>query len=183
MCSFNFRDLLISFLQHWNEFSLVCDYKITMIYIDMFKFLLHICQCQTLPSFLFCWMLLKCPFAPVCEGYYLFYVLFRNHNDLPFVPSSKHGFLIQSQFFIIFLLCHFSFFHVFFFYKNLFFVAIFFLFSLMCRCLSIVFVVLHFFHLEHHVFFQFTKFLLFFLLAYTISFSFSTCFFKKFNVP
>jgi hypothetical protein len=115
MCSLIFRVLLVSFLQCSNEFSLLCDYKITMIYIDMFKFLLHICQCQTLPSFLLCWMLLKCPFVPMCEGYYLFYVLLRNHNDLVFSHLCHHQnmvFLFSPNFLIIFSLCHFSFFHV-----------------------------------------------------------------------
>lgn len=111
---FNFRALLVCFLQRSNKFSLVCDYKITMIYIDMFKYLLHICQCQTLPSFLFCWMLLKCPFAPMCEGYYLFYMLLRNHNNLVFLHLCHH----QNMVFLfgpnslLSSLCHFSFFRV-----------------------------------------------------------------------
>ncbi len=102
----NFKALLVCFLQCSNEFSLVCEYKITMIYINMFKFFLHICQCQTLPSFQFCSMLSKCLFAPMCEGYYFFYVLLRNHNlffSICAIIKTWFSYLVPIHYYLFFV--------------------------------------------------------------------------------
>ncbi len=86
-------------------FSLVCDYKITMIYIDMFKFLFTYANVKHFQVFNFCWMLLKCLFAPMCEGYYLFYVLLRNYNDLVFLHLCHH----QNMVFLLVPICYYLF--------------------------------------------------------------------------